>query len=525
MPPKNVLLLVADDLGKQLGCYGATTCQTPHLDALARSGTLFTRAFASTASCSASRSTIYTGLHTHQNGQYGLAGERHHFTTFGDVATAPKLLKGRGYLTAIVGKVHVGPAEVYPWEVRVESDTRDVGWVAERVGEVFEMAKGKGGGQEEGRPFFLTVGFIDPHRDRTRAGFGNRGDTKEQPAVFSPEVEAARRTYDPADVEVPSFLSDLPGVRTEFASYYEAISRMDLGVGLVLEQLQKSGLAEDTLVLFLSDNGPPFLNSKTTLYDAGVCLPLLVRVPGEKEGVVNPNMVSYVDILPTILDYTSAAGGQNVSGEAEQDTRRLGRSFLRVLSAEHIVADKDWAQEVYGSHTFHEITNYWPTRFVRTARFKYHRNIAWRLDFPFAADIYGSLTWEDIRDAERNPAKTVGSRPLRDYFFRPAEELYDLEADPLEVKNLAVQEGGGGESEYAQVLGELREKLEAWQYRTLDPWLYRDGISVLFVKHHLEAGMQMPDRWDLDAENTGSRGDGGLAAFQQRAWGTDRVQE
>lgn len=501
MAPKNVLLLIADDLGKQLGCYAAQTCKTPHLDRLAAEGTLFTRAFASTASCSCSRSTIYTGLHAHQSGQYGLADGRHHFTTHDDVESAPAALRRRGWLTAVVGKVHVGPAGVYPWEVRCESDTRDVAWAAARAAEVFEKAKA------EDRPFFLTVGFIDPHRDRTRAGFGNDG-------VFGDEVQTTR--YRPEDVEVPEFLSDLPGVREEFASYYESIGRMDQGVGMVLAALERSGLAGDTLVIFLSDNGPPFVNSKTTLYDAGVCLPLIVRRPGVAAAAVrNPNMVSYVDIFPTILDYVGEDGPAEVMGREEDKKRRLGRSFLPVLAAED--EQPGW-NEVYGSHTFHEITNYWPTRYIRTGRYKYHRNLAWRLDFPFSADIYGSLTWEDIRSADTNPSRMIGSRPLRDYFFRPAEELYDLEKDPYEVVNLAKK------PDLLPVLEELRTKLEAWQYRSEDPWLYRDGISVLFVKHHLDAGLVMPDRWDFDIDRADSRGPG-LRAYQQQVWGSDTVQD
>ena len=119
-PTNNILLLIADDLGKEmLGCYtGPPTLQTPNIDGLAARGTKFDNAFASTASCSGSRSTIYTGLHTHQNGQYGLNGGRHHFTTFDGIATAPKLFNDLGYLTAIVGKVHVGPESVYPWTIR-----------------------------------------------------------------------------------------------------------------------------------------------------------------------------------------------------------------------------------------------------------------------------------------------------------------------------------------------------------------------------------------------------------------------
>lgn len=102
MAPKNILLLIADDLGPYLGCYNESSISTPNIDALARDGVLFSNAFTSTASCSASRSVINTGLHTHQNGQYGLNNGRHHFTTFDTVETAPKLFNDLDYLTGII---------------------------------------------------------------------------------------------------------------------------------------------------------------------------------------------------------------------------------------------------------------------------------------------------------------------------------------------------------------------------------------------------------------------------------------
>lgn len=474
-PKKNVLLMIADDLGRQLGSYGDPMGATPHLDALASEGVRFTKAFASTASCSTSRSTLYTGQHNHQSGQYGLNGERHHFCTFDRVESGPTLLNAHEYLTGIVGKVHVGPDHVYPWHVKDESWSRDVAWVADRCGAFFEKAV------NEDKPFFLSVGFIDPHRDRTRSGFGNEDK-------FDDRVK--RRQFDPKDVPVPPFLLDGPGVRQEFASYYESIHRMDQGVGMILENLKKLGLADDTLVFFMSDNGPPFVNSKTTLYDAGVNLPFIIRCPGAEKSIVNPNMISYVDVLPTILDWAK----HPAAVKPDPASPRLGRSILPILSA---TEEKEGWDRVYGSHTFHEITNYWPTRFTRTRQYKYHRNLAWRLDFPMAADIYGSLAWEDVRNAE---SKVVGGRKLQDYFFRPPEELYDLDADPHEVNNIIKS------TEHEEVLEELRQHLDAWQRRTEDPWLYRDGISLMFVKKHVAAGMAMPDRVDFDADRPESHG-------------------
>ncbi|KAK5800779.1 hypothetical protein VI817_002991 [Penicillium citrinum] len=492
MAKRNILLMIADDLGKQLGCYGNSKIQTPNLDQLAAEGTRFDQAFTSTASCSASRSVIYTGLHTHQNGQYGLHNGRHHFTTFDHVETAPGLFSQHGYMTGLIGKVHVGPSSVYPWDMRAESDSRDIAAVADQASSFFKSCK------EDEKPFFLTIGYIDPHRDLTRSGFGN---TEE----YDPRVK--KIVYDRADVEVEPFVNDLPGVRFEFAEYYQSISRLDQGVGMVLDELSTHGLTDDTLIIFMSDNGPPFINSKTTLYDAGVCLPLLMKCPGSPSGIKNPNMVSYIDILPTLLDWTS----HPASKPKDPHPTRTGRSLLPILSETQ--AQESWSK-VFGSHTFHEITNYWPTRFMRTRQFKYHRNMAWRLDFPFAADIYGSLTWEDIRNSG---SKMIGSRPLKDYFFRPAEELYDLSMDPHEVRNLAADEA------YISVLEEMRCEMEKWQRRTEDPWLYRDGVSMLLVRHHLEAGLEVPDRFDFDENVPHSEG---LAHFDAKAaWGVEVEKE
>lgn len=483
---KNVLLLVADDLGKQLSCFGEKNIQTPNIDQLASEGTRFNYAFASTASCSGSRSVIYTGLHTHQNGQYGLASHRHHFVTFDEVESLPLLLNQSGHRTGILGKIHVGPEPVYPWEIRRESDTRDVSVIADQAQQFFQESL------EDERPFFLTIGFIDPHRDRTRGGFGNTDN-------FDSRV--TKGAYKPENVEVPPFITDTPGARFEFAEYYNSIHRLDQGVGFVLKALKDAGLAESTLVIFISDNGPPFINSKTTLFDAGVRLPLIIRHP-HITPAVSDNMVSYVDILPTILDYVDHAG------VVDPKQKRLGRSLLPSLGTNKLPG----YDEVFGSHTFHEVTNYWPTRFVRDRRYKYHRNLAWRLDFPFAADLYGSLSWEDIRNSTDSETM-IGGRKLKDYFFRAPEELYDLDNDPNELRNLV------SIPEHAEALEILRSRLEKWQRRTEDPWLYKDGVSVWFVRYHSNAGLRLPNRLDFDVNRPGNQDDDSISPHGP--WGAE----
>ena len=492
---KNVLLIIADDLGLTLECYGTRAIQTPHADGLAAEGTRFTHAFASTASCSGSRSTIYTGLHTHQNGQYGLNHGWNHFQTHDHIQTTPQIFNALGYQTSIISKVHVGPDKVYPWEWFSPSASRDVAANAREAGRFFDKAK------ETGRPFHLTIGFRDPHRGETREGFGNDDDDVQHIKV--PD-------YRPEDVEIPSFITDVPELRTELAEYYKSISRMDVGIGLVLDQLKSRGLDESTLVIFVSDNGSPFLNSKTTLYDAGVRLPMLVRQPGQPGGVVNENLISFLDILPTCIDWAGALDTEIKTKNSSMSPQRRGRSFLPIVAERSILPEASWRQYVFGSHTFHEIQNYWPTRFMRTRRYQYHRNIAWRLDFPFATDLYVSLSWEGIRNAGSNggdgalngsdtPEIMLGRRKLQNYLFRGPEELFDMDNDPEEVVNLV------NEPSHQEVVQEMRAALEKEQYETGDVWLMREGVSVTTTSAAQRLGLKLPGRFDFDVKKPGNR--------------------
>ncbi|KAK3192266.1 hypothetical protein K4F52_001479 [Lecanicillium sp. MT-2017a] len=488
---RNVLTLIADDLGLMLGCYGLAAVKTPNIDKLAAGGVRFTNAFASTASCSGSRSTIYTGLHTHQNGQYGLSHGWNHFQTHDHIETVPQVFNSLGYQTGIIGKVHVGPREVYPWEWYLPSQSRDVSKVADEVGRFLVGAK------ETSRPFHLTVGFCDPHRDASREGFGNA-----EPDVLNIPVPE----YQQEDVEIPPFLPDVAGLRVELVEYYKSISRMDIGVGLIMQELEKHGLLQNTLVVFMSDNGSPFINSKTTLYDAGVRLPLIVRHPCDQDvaGTVNPNMISFLDVLPTCIDWTGQNQEVGMRTEStESSPRRLGRSFLGILGESQMLPDAQWQQHVFGSHTFHEVQNYWPTRFMRTDRYKYHRNVAWQLNFPFATDIYGSLSWEDIRnnvtaeDGASFPRIMLGRRQLTSYLQRGPEELYDIVDDPDEIHNLAT------EPRHNATLVKMRTAVEEWQYATDDVWLFKDGVSVITSQGYQRLGLKMRDRFDFDPTRAG----------------------
>jgi N-sulfoglucosamine sulfohydrolase len=445
---RNILMVVTDDLGTDLGCYGNTEVRTPHLDRLAGEGTRFTRAFCTTASCSASRSVILSGLHNHATGQYGHQHSYHNFHTFESIQTLPVLLTKAGYRTARIGKFHVQPETVYRFDEVLDRapagkpvNARNMAAMAERARPFLS--------RDDPRPFFLYFCTTDPHRSGTvNTNRPHRPDRFGNGPVYA-GIENVE--YSPEEVTVPAFLPDTPATRAELAEYYQAVARIDQGMGRLLEVLRASGHYDDTLILFLSDNGIAFPGSKTTLYEPGMRLPLIVRSPDQsRRGGTCDGMVSWVDLAPTVLDY---------AGVAFDASRFHGRSFLGILDEPNPAG---W-NEVYASHTFHEITMYYPMRVVRTPRYKCILNLAHALPFPFASDLEESATWRSVGlEGDRFGKRAVGA-----FIQRPRYELYDLERDPDEVVNLA------GDSRHAVVFERLQDQLRTFQEKTGDPWVVK----------------------------------------------------
>jgi N-sulfoglucosamine sulfohydrolase len=438
----NVVLFVADDLGQDAGCYGNPVLRTPNLDRLAAEGTRFPFAFATTASCSASRSVILTGLYNHANAQFGHEHSYHHFRTYENLKSLPVMLSEAGYRTARIGKLHVGPEAVYRFDAALPGNARSPAQMAENS-RAFIAAK-------DDRPFFLYFCTADPHRS------GKSGAGPHKPDLFGnegkyPGIDEA--TYDPKDVVVPPFLPDTPTCRAELAEYYRSVSRVDQGLGRLVQTLKDAGKWEDTLLIFMSDHGIAFPGGKTTVYEPGLRSPLVVRHPrAAKRGVVSNALLNWPSLTPTILD---------VAGALPKDAPFHGRSFLPILEEE----DPAGWDEVYASHTFHEITMYYPMRVVRTRRHKLIWNLAHGLPYPFASDLWEAPTWQDVY--AKGPDALYGKRTVKAYLHRPRFELYDLESDPHEVKNLA------DDPAHAALLKELQEKLKAFQKRTKDPWILK----------------------------------------------------
>lgn len=450
---KNVVLFVTDDQGLDAGCYGNPVIKTPHLDRLAADGTRMTHAFCTTASCSASRSVILSGMFNHRTAQYGHAHTYHHFRTYDNVRTLPLRLRQLGYRTARIGKFHVAPEAVYPFDVVPGEDStiatpksaRNPVAMAEACRE-FVSAKSPD-------PFFLYFCTTDPHR-----GGGQAKELPQQPDRFG--NKPAGETYSgvtpvrfsPNDVVVPAFLPDTPACRAELAQYYQSVARVDQGVGRLVQVLKDAGQWNETLLIFIADHGIAMPGAKTTVYEPGLRSPCIVRNPRLTErGVVSEAMISWVDVTPTILDFAGASGASLEGLD--------GRSFLDTLATP---STKGW-DEVFASHTFHEITMYYPMRMVRGRRYKLIWNIAHGLPYPFASDLWAAPTWQTTY--AKGPDALFGKRTVRDFIHRARFELYDLENDPDEVHNLAQK------PELASVLSDLKERMRAFQERTKDPWV------------------------------------------------------
>lgn len=462
----NVVLFVCDDWGRDAGCFGNPVIKTPNIDAFAKEGTNFRKAYCTTASCSASRSVILTGLHNHFTGQYGHQHDVHHFSVFNSVRSLPALLSEGGYRTARVGKFHVGPASVFKFDTvlppRAGGD-RNVVAMVEQCRELFTA---------KDRPFFLYICTGDPHRSAKVIESDPR-----KPNAFGNETTyegIAEVTYDAKDVIVPPWLPDTPESRAEIAQYYQSVSRMDQGFGRLVALLKETGQYENTLILLTSDNGMAFPGSKTNLYEAGMHLPLLVRAPQQKQrGNTCDAMVSWVDFAPTILDVcgVKVPPAPPVVPRGDDDPVRPrdqkpvpytfhGRSWAGLWDEP---APTGW-DEVFASHTFHEITMYYPMRVLENRRFKLILNVAHQLPYPFALDLWESATWQSVQNKGESH---YGGRLVSEYLQRPRYELYDKQADPEEFKNLAADPA------HAATLAELSEKLREFQKRTRDPWVLK----------------------------------------------------
>jgi N-sulfoglucosamine sulfohydrolase len=436
----NVLLIVADDLGLQLSCYGDPHIQTPHIDALAAAGTRFKTAYITQSSCSPSRVSIFTGLFPHTHGHIGLAKKdnpplKKEFHRY----TLPALMKAAGYRTGIIGKLHVNPAAAFPFELNLNDK---IGPQGAREVRLMADAAGKFVSADSAKPFFLVMSYVDPH------------------APYPPQVDGLP--------EKPTLPSEIPPwpfqqvaddtTRKNAANYYNAVRRLDAGIGLLMETLKAAGRYDNTLVIFLSDNGPPFARGKTTCYEAGLRTPFLLRWPGiTKPGSVSDAFVSSVDILPTILD----AAGIGIPAHVQ------GRSLRKVAAGDN----DGWRATLAGEFHQHGERPFFPRRALRDARYQIIHNL-----LAGKATTYQSVDGDPAPAVARLPAYdgTPAQKAMAMLPNPPEWELYDLDADPWQFHNLAADPAR------AATLQRMQGLLLEWRQETRDPFL---DPTVLAAKH------------------------------------------
>lgn len=404
----NIVIFLADDLGRlETSVYGSKEVRTPNMEALARNGMTFNNAYVASPSCCPNRFSLLTGLMPARHG----AHPNHSQVKEGTKFLLPRLQK-LGYHVASFGKVGHGRAKIAGCDSNFprprEMSKNVVAWF-NKTGRTLE------------KPICLLVGDRRPH---------------------VPWVKES--IYDPAEVTLPSYFIDTPETRQHWARYLTDITGMDRELGRVLH-LARERLGKNTIVLFTSDHGGQWHRAKWTLYDAGTRVPLIVSWPGHIEkSVRSDGMVSWVDILPTLLELVGSKSPEGIDG-------RSFASVLRGNSTNH-------RDRIFTTHTGDAALNIFPIRSVRIGNTKYIHNLrpeAWFTNHSdrFRKDGAGAF-WDSWEAAAKKDPKAAAV--LDAYYTRPEDELFDLQADPLELNNLAKS------ADHQKLLAELKAALKTW---------------------------------------------------------------
>ncbi len=419
-PRPNILFILSDDHSyPSLGAYGDRNVRTPALDKLAAEGMKLHRFFTAAPQCVPSRAAYLTG-------RSAVAARMTRFSSPlpRDEITFPEILREQaGYFTGIAGRsfhldgsganarttvariVEENGLKTFASRVdylRMGSDTAAIG----QMREFLEKKPAE-------KPFCLWLNFSDPHH---------------------PWTPSSSDRPDPATLKLPGHLPDLPGVREQFADHLGEINRLDRTMQVVLDLLAEKGFSKDTLVIFAGDNGAALPHGKGSLYDPGSNVPLVVRWPGViPAGGDSRALVSNEDIAPTILAAAGLAPGPKMSGI----------SFLGMLKGEAFTPRRHVFIE-RGPHGTAPVTvkmsstGYDLSRAVRSDRYKFIYNCTpW---IPYApVDSGGGAGWREMGAADKEGKLSAGMRATYFTTPRPVYELYDLEADPSELKNLSGQ--------------------------------------------------------------------------------------
>ena len=422
--PPNIVWITAEDIGPALGCYGDEYATTPALDKLAEEGMLYNKAFASAPICAPARSALITGLYATSLGTQHLRSE---IPIPEFIKTIPEYLREAGYYCTNNSKTDYNFDPSGRWD----ENGSNAHWR----------------NRPEGKPFFSVFNYGTTHE-----GQANSSDT----IIF----ETLEQRHDPAKAELPPYFPQTEEFKKLWARQYDLISVLDQQVEDIIEQLKEDGLYENTIIFFAADHGFGFPRYKRWMYNSGIRVPLIIRVPEKylslapyEPGSKNDQLVSFVDFAPTVL---SLAGieppeymqGKAFLGEYEENPRDFAYSFRARMDERFDL-----------------------TRSVRDKQYRYRRNY-------MPHKIYGQYieylwrapsmkSWEKAYKAgELNEVQSRFWEP------KPAEELYNVEDDPHNVNNLV------DDPEYAEVLQEMRQVNQDWLREIVDVGFIPEPIML-----------------------------------------------
>ena len=415
-PRPNLVLVLSDDHSAEFtGCYGNRVIRTTNLDRFASEGMRFARMFTSAPQCVPSRASFMTG-----RSPVAVNMGRFSAPLPANVKTLPEYLRQAGYFTGIVGRnFHLdgspggavsGPIyrqhnlQTFRRRVDYLDVSDDVPRTLQRIGDFLDK-------KPSASPYFLWINFRDPHHPWDDNAF--------QPP------------HDPAKLPIPGYLPDLPGVRGDLRRYYDEIGRCDLDFQKVLNLLASRNAAENTLILFVGDNGAPLPHGKGSLYDPGLHVPCMARWPGRiRAGAVSDALLSGEDIAPTFIDAAGLTTPEEMSGQSFLPVLTGGAASIR----EYIFG----ARLTHGNRPFKEGTTthtFDLSRCVRSNRYKLIYNCTPQMRYS-PVDIYTEKLWLEMTD--EHLWGRLDPKLDRTYFgARPVMELYDLQSDPFEMTNLA----------------------------------------------------------------------------------------
>ncbi|WP_221932455.1 sulfatase [Carboxylicivirga sp. M1479] len=414
----NIIWIMAEDISTELSCYGHSAVKTPVLDHLSSLGTKYTNAFTTAPSCTPSRNAMLTGVY--QTSTDTQDQRRGGVTLPGGIVAFTELLREAGYYTALGCGYHDKTDHNFIAEKYYNEDKKHTSYLFD--GNDWKY-------RAEGQPFFAQITLPITHR----------WYSSEWPKLR----ELSENPVDTAEIELPPYFPRHDITLNDWALYLGAIEKMDSQVGEILMRLEEEGITDNTIVIFIGDNGRCHLRGKCWLYDAGINIPLIIKWPEEEGNIETDKLVSMLDVTATILDVSGAELPDYLDGRSLLDSSAPEREYVFA------------ARDVIGNVEDH-------IRCVRTKQFKYIRNYVPEIGYQECQYVLDNRPMlpiiEDLGTQNKlnNHQKLILAKP------KPFEELYQIHTDPNELNNLATK------PEYQETLKKLSRVMDNWIEETRD---------------------------------------------------------